>query len=87
MDLATRHTRLKPEFAHIYPALVADVWITAAEAGAKVLFWQLQQSGAEALSRRLLSSQHFEFAGGWERGQQTDLRTRVSDPGDVEVPG
>jgi hypothetical protein len=77
---AIRHARLKPEFAHLYPALEAGVWMTAAEAGAKVLFWQLQQSGADALGRRLLATAHFEFRGGWERGGATDLRTRVTDP-------
>ncbi len=77
---AIRHARLLPEFAHLYPALEPDVWLTAAEAGAKVLFWQLQQSGADALGHRLLESAHFEFRGGWERGGGTDLRTRVTDP-------
>jgi hypothetical protein len=29
---------------------------------------------------RLLDERHFEFRGGWRRGEETDLRTRVCDP-------
>jgi hypothetical protein len=83
MDSATRHARLRPEFATLYPALEPDVWMTAAEAGAKVLFWQLQQAGTAALGRRILEAEHFEFSGGWTRGE-TELRTRVTDTEQVE---
>jgi hypothetical protein len=75
MDSTARQARLKPEFAELYPPLTADVWEPAAEIGARVLLWQLQQQGTAALGTR-----HFEFRGGWSRGAQTDLRTRVSDP-------
>ena len=83
MDSATRHARLRPEFAALYPALEPDVWMTAAEAGAKVLFWQLQQAGTSALGRRILEAAHFDFRGGWTRGE-TELRTRVTDAEQVE---
>ena len=72
--------RLKPEFAERYPPLVAGVWETAAEMGAKVLLWQVQQQGTDALSMRILDERHFEFRGGWYRGTETELRTRASDP-------
>ena len=80
MESTAREARLKPEFAERYPQLEAGVWETAAEIGAKVLLWQVQQQGTAALSSRILDGRHFEFRGGWERGQETDLRTRASDP-------
>ena len=49
------------------------------EMGAKVLLWQVQQQGTDALSSRILDERHFEFRGGWYRGTGTDLRTRASD--------
>ena len=60
--------------------LVAGLWETAAEMGAKVLLWQVQQQGTDALNSRILDEQHFEFRGGWYRGTETELRTRASDP-------
>jgi hypothetical protein len=48
--------------------------------GAKVLLWQVQQQGTDALSSRILDERHFEFRGGWYRGSETELRTRASDP-------
>jgi hypothetical protein len=80
MDSTVRLARLKPEFAELYPPLKAGIWEPAAEIGARVLLWQLQQKGTAALGTRLMTEQHFEFRGGWSRGSDTDLRTRVSDP-------
>ena len=80
MDFTAREARLKPEHAGQYPQLAAGVWETAAEMGAKVLLWQVQQQGTAALASRILSEEHFEFRGGWYRGGETDLRTRASDP-------
>jgi hypothetical protein len=80
MDSMARQARLKPQFAQLYPPLTPDVWEPAAEIGARVLLWQLQQQGTAALGSRLLDARHFEFRGGWSRGAETDLRTRVSDP-------
>ena len=80
MDSTARQARLKPEFASLYPPLTPDVWEPAAEMGARVLLWQVQQQGTAALGTRLLDEQHFEFRGGWFRGEETDLRTRVCDP-------
>jgi hypothetical protein len=80
MEFSPREARLKPEFAELYPPLVAGIWETAAEMGAKVLLWQVQQQGTDALNSRILDERHFEFRGGWYRGIETELRTRASDP-------
>ena len=80
MEFTAREARLRPEFAERYPQLEAGVWETAAEIGAKVLLWQVQQQGTAALASRILDERHFEFRGGWERGGETELRTRASDP-------
>jgi hypothetical protein len=72
MEFTPREARLKPEYA--------GIWETAAEMGAKVLLWQVQQQGTDALSMRILDERHFEFRGGWYRGTETELRTRASDP-------
>ena len=80
MESTAREARLKPEFAECYPQLEAGVWETAAEIGAKVLLWQVQQQGTAALASRILDQRHFEFRGGWERGGATELRTRARDP-------
>jgi len=52
MEFTAREARLKPEFADMYPPLVAGMWETAAEMGAKVLLWQVQQQGTDALNSR-----------------------------------
>ena len=80
MESTAREARLKPEYAERYPQLEAGVWETAAEIGAKLLLWQVQQQGTAALASRILDGHHFEFRGGWRRGGETDLRTRASDP-------
>jgi hypothetical protein len=80
MEFIPREAMLKPEFAELYPPLAAGIWETAAEMGAKVLLWQVQQQGTDALSMRILDERHFEFRGGWYRGTETPLRTRACDP-------
>jgi len=80
MDSTARQARLKPEFAGLYPPLTPGIWEPAAEMGARVLLWQVQQQGTAALGMRLLNEEHFEFRGGWFRGSETELRTRVCDP-------
>jgi hypothetical protein len=80
MEFTAREARLKPEFAESYPQLEAGVWETAAEVGAKVLLWQVQQQGTAALASRIRDERPIEFRGGWQRGGETDLRTRASDP-------
>jgi hypothetical protein len=80
MEFTAREARLRPEYAGSYPQLEAGVWETAAEIGAKVLLWQVQQQGTAALASRILDERPIELPGGWQRGGETDLRTRASDP-------
>ncbi|HEY7480935.1 MAG TPA: hypothetical protein VH680_10525 [Gemmatimonadales bacterium] len=80
MEFSAREARLKPEYADRYPQLEAGVWEPAAEIGAKLLLWQVQQHGTAALATRILDERFFEFRGGWFRGGETDLRTRATDP-------
>jgi hypothetical protein len=80
MEFLAREARLKPEYADRYPELEAGVWEPAAEVGAKLLLWQVQQQGTSALASRILDERYFEFRGGWYRGGETDLRTRAGDP-------
>jgi hypothetical protein len=80
MEFSAREARLRPEHAGKYPELEAGVWEPAAEIGAKLLLWQVQQQGTSALATRILDERHFEFRGGWFRGGETELRTRASDP-------
>jgi hypothetical protein len=78
MDSTIREARLRPEFAHLYPPVSPGVWTPAAEVGARMLFWHLQLTGTVRLGDRLLDSEHFEFRGGWSRGDSS-LKTRVGD--------
>jgi hypothetical protein len=80
MEFTAREARLRPEFAEQYPHLEPGIWAPAAEVGAKLLLWQVQQQGTAALASRILDERHFEFRGGWYRGAETELRTRASDP-------
>ena len=87
MDSTVRHARLKPEFAALYPPLTPDIWEPAAEMGARVLLWQLQQKGTEALGTRLLDERHFEFRGRLSAGAQDDQRrSRLEDRRSSEAP-
>jgi hypothetical protein len=80
-----REARLRPEFAYLYPNLVAGEWQAASDVGAKMLLWQLRSGRPPRLGERLLTEKHFEFRGGRERGGPTPLRTRSSDPDEVEA--
>ena len=60
-----REARLKPEFAHLYPAVVPDTWHAAAELADKVVACRLLlPSGGFVLHERAMSGGHFEFRGG-----------------------
>ncbi|MGH7560171.1 MAG: hypothetical protein ACRENB_04040 [Gemmatimonadales bacterium] len=78
--------RLRPEYAYLYPNLVAGEWHPASDIGARMLLWQLNSGRPPNLGERLLTDRHFEFRGGTGRGPQTPLRTRASDPQDIELP-
>jgi len=78
MECTIREARLRPDFAHLYPPIPPGEWTPAAEVGARMLFWHLQLTGTVRLGDRLLEESHFEFRGGWCRGDSS-LRTRVGD--------
>jgi len=84
MDTEIRMARLRVEFAEHYPPLTPDVWMPAAEVGARMLFWHLELAGTVPLGDRLLPEEHFEFRGGWVRGRTSPLRTRAYDANAVE---
>jgi hypothetical protein len=72
-----REARLKPEFAHLYPALEADHWEPAALMADRVVAWLLRQPDrGYTAPERVLRSEHFDFRGGGEPGRR---RGAVSD--------
>ncbi|HEU4699269.1 MAG TPA: hypothetical protein VFS40_08820 [Gemmatimonadales bacterium] len=77
-DAVVRQARLRADFARLYPTLAPDVWLPAAEVGAVVLFRRLLTDGRVMLGSRLLEESHFEFRGGWSRGDQA-YQTRAGD--------
>jgi hypothetical protein len=76
-----RQARLRAEYAELYPAVEAGVWIEAAEMGATLLRWISAGGTGLPLGSRLLPDQHFEFRGGeLPRGSINSPRTRREDP-------
>jgi hypothetical protein len=62
---AVREARLKPEFAHLYPALEPGQWESAAMMADRVVAWLLRQPDRGYLAPdRALQSEHFDFRGG-----------------------
>jgi hypothetical protein len=63
-----REARLRPEYAHLYPMLVAGAWDSAAATADKVAAIRLQQlAETYVLHDRVLPESHFEFRGGTPR--------------------
>jgi hypothetical protein len=63
-----REARLRPEYAHLYPMLVAGSWDAAAVVADKVAAIRIQQlADAYVLHDRVLPEAHFEFRGGTPR--------------------
>ena len=58
-----REARLRPEYATLYPAIQADVWMPAAAIGQQLLLWHLT-APATPPGERLMAEEHFEFRGG-----------------------
>ncbi|MGH7508844.1 MAG: hypothetical protein ACREMZ_05195 [Gemmatimonadales bacterium] len=73
-----REARLRPEYADLYPALEAGVWLPATAVGQKLLLWHLAKS-VTPTGERLMDDEHFEFRGGLPHGARDGARTRVSD--------
>jgi hypothetical protein len=77
-----RQVRLLPQFAHLYPGILAGVWMPA-----WVIVEQLSKApaqGNEVTGERACDPRHFQFRGGKGRPPELrNLRTRTSDqPGD-----
>ncbi|HYC30721.1 MAG TPA: hypothetical protein VEB59_00450 [Gemmatimonadales bacterium] len=62
-----RRVRVRPEFAHLYPEVAPDVWLSAR----RVTRLVRRRRGPRILfpGHRVLSELHFEFRGG-ARGRQ-----------------
>jgi hypothetical protein len=78
--MAVREARLRPEWAHLYPGLEADVWVVAAQLVPLVLRHRLHDQTAWEFTRRILVDEHFEFRGGRERDRSwAGVLSRVED--------
>ena len=81
MLLGTREARLRPEWAHLYPGIEADVWNVAASVLPLVLRQRVINEGSWEFARRILDDTHFEFRGGRPRDSGwIGMLTRVEDP-------
>ena len=56
-----REARLKPEFAHLYPAIHAGHWELAAVIAERVLASLLNAHSGYVSVDRVLGNEHFEF--------------------------
>jgi hypothetical protein len=76
-----REARLRPEFAHLYPAIPADRWDFAAVMADRVVAWLLRRPNPGWIATdRILPPEHFEFRGESPRPDTTlDPRTRRGD--------
>jgi hypothetical protein len=79
-SMAVREARLRPEWAHLYPGLEANVWVIAAQLVPLVLRHRLHEQPTWEFTRRILVDQHFEFRGGHKRDNSwSGVLTRVED--------
>jgi hypothetical protein len=73
-----RQVRLLPQFAHLYPGILAGVWMPA-----WVIVEQVSNAPARGdaiVSQRTCDPRHFQFRGGKGRPPELrHLRTRTSD--------
>lgn len=74
-----REARLRPEFAHLYPALAAGVWRPAGVMADRVVAWLLRQSRGYVAPDRVLRPEHFEFRGGQELPNPAERGRRAGD--------
>ena len=78
--MAVRESRLRPEWADLYPGVQPDVWHLAAELVPQVLRHRMQNQGTWEFTRRILLDDHFEFRGGRARDATwTGILSRVED--------
>lgn len=76
-----REARLKPQFAHLYPSIVADQWSAAMLVRDRAVSWLLRngRTGYVA-SDRILPAEHFDFRGDCPRpGALPEGRSRHGD--------
>ncbi len=77
-----REARLRPEFADLYPELIAGQWEPASRIVEVVLArYLLQQMAADPLERAIQET-HFEFRGGAGEPPRANPRRRVQDRSD-----
>jgi hypothetical protein len=64
-----RKARLRPEYAHLYPEVLPDVWLGAAGVALHVVRQQERATSKPGTLEpgRILSSAHFQFTGGRKR--------------------
>jgi hypothetical protein len=63
-DFSSREARLRPEFAHLYPALTAGQWESAAILADRVVSLLLRNSLSRFVTTdRILPPEHFDFRG------------------------
>jgi hypothetical protein len=76
-----RRARLRPDYEHLYPRVVAGIWL-----GVRRVVSTVRRADATARQRerdggRLLPNAHFEFRGGKRRkDERLSLETRSTDP-------
>lgn len=87
MQASLREARLRHEHAHLYPALMPDVWEPASALGRRLLVWCLTQPKAVRFGPRVLPDSHFEFRGqapapGSDHAQGAERAHRLRRRGD-----
>jgi hypothetical protein len=80
MPTSSREARLRPEYAHLYPALEAGAWEPAVVLGRRLLVWSLIQPKPVRFGPRLLRDSHFEF-----RGRAADGSADPQAPGVAQL--
>jgi hypothetical protein len=72
-----------PEFAHLYPPLVAGRWEPAGVMADRMVAWLLRQSNRSGYvsPHRVLRPEHFEFRGGTPGRSEDRKLTRREDQG------
>lgn len=80
LTMAVREARLPPEWAGLYPGLLAERWIVASRLVPLVLRHRLQDQPTWEFARRILVDEHFEFRGGRLRDDTwSGIPSRVED--------
>jgi hypothetical protein len=64
MHLPAREARLRPEFAHLYPAITAGQWESAAILSDRLVSLMLRSPLSRLVATdRILPPEHFDFRG------------------------